>query len=191
MNRHQRKQRKLRKRQEKLRKREHRNTKSQKAASPQLAESYDWRINFQSKYRAAILSVIAQAMPLDPRYYCGQMELIAKNLSSDRLTVVSGWLLMIDDPQRPPLLLEHAWNECEDGIRIDLSPWDDCPLPRSYVPRSQRERVNALVDTPQSEEWHARLDALLNGTDVDGCNEIDSLCTAVRFAADGKTVIIA
>lgn len=191
MSRHQRKLRKLRKRQAKLRNRERRNTTPQNAPSPKVAAKNDWRTSFLSKYRAAILSVIAQAMPLDPRYYCGQIALIAKKLSDDRLTVVSGWLLLIDDPQQPPLLLEHAWNECEDGTRIDLSPWDDSPLPRYYVPRSQRERVNALVNTPQSEEWHAGLDALLDGTDVDGCNGIDSLCTAVRFAADGKTVIIA
>ncbi|MEZ5943918.1 MAG: hypothetical protein R3C18_21180 [Planctomycetaceae bacterium] len=191
MNRHQRKLRKLRKRKSKLRNRERRNTTSQKSSSPKVEVKHDWRSSFLSKYRNAILSVIAQAMPLDPRYYCGQIALIAKKLSEDRLNVASGWLLMIDDPQQPPLLLEHAWNECEDGTRIDLSPWDDCPLPRNYVPRNQRERVNALVSTPQSEEWHARLDALLDGTDVDGCNEIDSLSTAVRFAADGKTVIIA
>lgn len=190
MNRHQRKLRKLRKRQAKLRNRETLNT-SQRAASPEAAANLDWRISFQSKYRAAILSVIDQAMPLDSRNYCGQIAVIAKKLSDDRLTVASGWLLMIDDPQQPPLLLEHAWNECEDGTRIDLSPWNDCPLPRSYVPRSQRERVNALVDIPQSEEWHAQIDALIDGTDVDGCNGIDSLCTAVRFAADGGTVIIA
>ena len=161
MNKKHRKVRKLRKRREKLRKLKRRQSSSQTTHLPQTSETSDWETRFRSKYGEAILSVICQTQPLDPKCYSLLFALIAKSLSEGRLNVASGWLIVIGDPQQPPLILEHAWNEFEDGTRLDLSPWNDCPVDRSYVPRSERERVEALIDTRRSAKWHTILDRLM------------------------------
>lgn len=124
MNKKHRKVRKLRKQREKLRKLKRRQPSSQTTYLPKTLETSDWETRFRSKYQEAILSVITQTLPLDPKCYCLQIALIAKSLSEDRLNIVSGWLIVIDDPQQPPLIVEHAWNEFEDGTRLDLSPWN-------------------------------------------------------------------
>ncbi len=160
---------------------------SLKQRTQEVKRHSGWAKNFASKYRKPIHQVVSNTIGQPIELSCGQIALVASRLSSGRLRVKTGWLVVRDDPENP-LVVIHAWNEMPDGRVFDLSPWYDCPFQCAYVGRENRDSVQESFDEPLDEDWHETVDALA-AREHEGSQEIDHLALLSKIVANGGQIL--